>query len=409
MNNNPFFSVVLPTLNRASYLPLAIQSVLNQTFGDFELIVSDNSSSDNTEQVVKRFSDDRIRYVKTKEVLPMHDSWEFALTHARGEFITFLGDDDAHSCIYLESLLEPIQNENAEIVACKFAKYIYNPVKLFGRKIPANTLKIEPFTGKVCTYDSKDALRELFSFAGLSAPLGLSPFGIPQTINAVYHNTIFSKLRNRLSFIFPNLLSGDYYTAVTILSLVQNYHFLDLPLALHGLSKVSTTSVTTAQEIKKLAETNPLYNPAQRVPLKSIVPSNQVAETILQARHDLGNDLDFIQLNWEGYYRRCFREILDFETDGLDTTQEITDFFTTLDAEDKFLSDELRKVNSSIKTKLKILLKKTFRSTIIEKFYRKLYSGETNRYIQGGAGTFENITECAKFINKNFILSNKQG
>ncbi len=46
LNEKPFFSVVLPTLNRAEYLPFAIESVLNQTFEDLELIVSNNSSTD---------------------------------------------------------------------------------------------------------------------------------------------------------------------------------------------------------------------------------------------------------------------------------------------------------------------------------------------------------------------------
>ncbi|MCS6985063.1 MAG: glycosyltransferase family 2 protein, partial [Leptospiraceae bacterium] len=58
----PFFSVILPTYNRASWLPRSIQSVLDQKFQDFELIIVDDGSTDNTREVVAHFSDPRIKY-----------------------------------------------------------------------------------------------------------------------------------------------------------------------------------------------------------------------------------------------------------------------------------------------------------------------------------------------------------
>jgi len=63
----PFLvSVIIPTYNRANLLPRAIKSVLNQTFKDFELIIVDDGSTDNTEEVIKEFQrkDERIKYIK---------------------------------------------------------------------------------------------------------------------------------------------------------------------------------------------------------------------------------------------------------------------------------------------------------------------------------------------------------
>jgi glycosyltransferase involved in cell wall biosynthesis len=57
-------TVIIPTHNRAGLLPNAIASVLNQTFKDFELLIIDDVSIDNTEEVVRTFSDNRIRYIK---------------------------------------------------------------------------------------------------------------------------------------------------------------------------------------------------------------------------------------------------------------------------------------------------------------------------------------------------------
>ena len=64
IENSPTVSVILPTYNRAHLVGRAIQSVLNQTYQDFELIVVDDGSIDNTEEVVKSINDARIRYLK---------------------------------------------------------------------------------------------------------------------------------------------------------------------------------------------------------------------------------------------------------------------------------------------------------------------------------------------------------
>ena len=60
---NPLISALMPAYNNEKYIGEAIESILNQTFGDFELIVVNDGSTDNTENIVKQYSDSRIRYV----------------------------------------------------------------------------------------------------------------------------------------------------------------------------------------------------------------------------------------------------------------------------------------------------------------------------------------------------------
>ena len=90
----PKVSVVIPTHNRASFLQAAIQSVLNQTFQDFEVIVVDDASEDQTAEVVRRFSEPRIWYIRHEINKGQGASRNDGIRRASGEYIALLDDDD---------------------------------------------------------------------------------------------------------------------------------------------------------------------------------------------------------------------------------------------------------------------------------------------------------------------------
>jgi glycosyltransferase involved in cell wall biosynthesis len=89
----PKISAIITTFNRAPFLKDAIKSVLSQTFKDFELLVLDNSSSDDTEKIVKSFGDKRIKYIRHKP-LNISQARNLGVKEAQGEYIGFLDDDD---------------------------------------------------------------------------------------------------------------------------------------------------------------------------------------------------------------------------------------------------------------------------------------------------------------------------
>src|SRR5262245_10918139 len=90
----PFFSIVIPTFNRSNLFPYAVQSILKQTFEDFEIIICDNCSLDETSRVARQFTDPRVKYVQTPRHFVIADNWEFARSHATGKLIMMLSDDD---------------------------------------------------------------------------------------------------------------------------------------------------------------------------------------------------------------------------------------------------------------------------------------------------------------------------
>ena len=90
----PFFTVGIPTYNRAGLLMQAVQGVLGQSCEDFELIVADNHSTDDTPQVMARLKDPRIRYVRHEQNLGIMGNFQFLATQARGRYFVLHQDDD---------------------------------------------------------------------------------------------------------------------------------------------------------------------------------------------------------------------------------------------------------------------------------------------------------------------------
>src|SRR3974377_931912 len=93
---SPKVSVLVPTYNYARYLPEAIESVLEQDFQDFEVLISDDCSTDGSAEVIARYAakDSRIRFKIHPANLGMVENWNWCLSEARGDYIKFLFGDD---------------------------------------------------------------------------------------------------------------------------------------------------------------------------------------------------------------------------------------------------------------------------------------------------------------------------
>lgn len=89
----PFFSVIIPTYNRQFLLKLSVESVLSQTFKDFELIIIDDGSTDNTKHLIKRYNDSRLNYIYQENKGPSA-ARNTGIKNARGKFVCFLDSDD---------------------------------------------------------------------------------------------------------------------------------------------------------------------------------------------------------------------------------------------------------------------------------------------------------------------------
>jgi len=136
-NLNPKVSIVLPVYNGARYLAQAIDSCLNQTHQNIELIIVDDCSTDETPEIIQSFNDARIRYVrnKTNQRLPRSLNIGFAL--ATGEYLTWTSDDNMYKENAIETMVQCLQENNGYdfVYADYWAYYVATETKVL-RQLP---------------------------------------------------------------------------------------------------------------------------------------------------------------------------------------------------------------------------------------------------------------------------------
>jgi len=137
--SSPRVSVVVPTHNRAEFLPRAIGSILAQTFSNFELLVVDDGSTDRTADVVRGFNDPRIRLLHLGGRCGAGRARNVGIEASRGEWVAFLDSDDEWLPLKLELQMARVGQSdvpNAEVVYCERYQD-YGPAKRISPSLPS--------------------------------------------------------------------------------------------------------------------------------------------------------------------------------------------------------------------------------------------------------------------------------
>lgn len=110
----PQVSVVMPAYNHERFIGTAIESVLNQSFTDLELIIVNDGSRDSTEQVICGFCDPRIRYF-SQENQGAHNALNFGVSQARGRYLAIINSDDVYQKERMAELLALLEQSGAKL------------------------------------------------------------------------------------------------------------------------------------------------------------------------------------------------------------------------------------------------------------------------------------------------------
>lgn len=115
---NPRISVVIATHNHACFLPRCLDSVRRQTYADYEVILVNNGSTDNTEEVVRGLAWDKLRYVYQNDTGSVAGPRNSGIRMAKGEYVAFLDSDDFWYPEKLETVMRAVNNDPAiDIIA----------------------------------------------------------------------------------------------------------------------------------------------------------------------------------------------------------------------------------------------------------------------------------------------------
>lgn len=152
-------SVIMPLYNNEIYIVEAIQSVINQTYKDWELIIINDASTDNSKFIVQKFleeeKDNRIVFIDLKENKGVSFARNLGMKKAKGEYISFLDSDDLWDKNFLNELYRKIKETNGKLVYSKFA-YFYNGDNIKINKAVMREGKIDKFiVKKKCRYETE--------------------------------------------------------------------------------------------------------------------------------------------------------------------------------------------------------------------------------------------------------------
>lgn len=124
----PIISVIVPIYNVEKYLKRCINSILNQTLKDIEIICIDDCSTDNSLSILKSFKDNRIKIITLDKNIGVADIRNIGLDNVEGEYISFVDSDDYIDDDFLEKLYLKAQSDSLDIAASTLAEIDYNNI-----------------------------------------------------------------------------------------------------------------------------------------------------------------------------------------------------------------------------------------------------------------------------------------
>jgi glycosyltransferase involved in cell wall biosynthesis len=406
----PLFSIVIPTYNRQDLVPYAIQSVLWQNFGDYELIVCDNYSTDNTFAAVNQFKDSRIKYIRTPQHFVIADSFEFSRKHAKGKMVLMMSDDDALVPTALESFYEEIRQHDAEFIFSQVAEYRDSSFPGLER----NILDCPPFSGVRRIVQQDEFLSTLFSFT-LAFSMHPSSF--------VFSSALANRIANRTGRFFQT--NGIEFFAWPVAAILSNkIVFIDLPLVVVGRTQKSWGSNIVfcnpgKEKIKKLIDD--VEQMPKHAPLSNFTYCNLIAEGLLTAKKLYAKEFEKYIFDEVQYIIKTMDELERRRRLGVDVSMEIDEVKNYLRKNPSIMREVSlkerkktiwRKIRIAIgdlgvrRVKERIRIPLTVRKTTVAGA-EKVKRGQINSGIRISGGDFgiNNILECTKLLS-NIIPEN---
>lgn len=220
----PRFSVVIPTRERADTLRSALRTCLEQDYDDYEVVICDNCSSPATKAVIDHFASPRIVYHRSPTPLCMGDNWNLAYSLSRGQYVTFIGDDDGLMPYAFSQLDALIRRHDLKAVRWDYALYSWPDI---ARQDLANYLQVST-TRRQQWFEGRPAIRDVMA-GRLSATF------LPNVYHSLVARETLEDIRSRTGHVFASYCP-DTYTSFAVAYLVDRYLSVTVPMSVSGFS-----------------------------------------------------------------------------------------------------------------------------------------------------------------------------
>lgn len=317
----PKYSLVVPTLNRAHLLEGTLESLVRLDHDSYEVIISNNSSSDDTETVAKRWTESNpgFSYIKTSEKLCMSDHWDFALGHVTGDYFIYVGDDDSFDRNILKVLDQYIEGDGAEGVYWRQALYYHTS---WFQEYRAGNFYILPYTGRKWVIQAEDAIRQMFDLNfSKTFPIGTS---------FCFKTSIVRSIVEECGVFFARPYP-DYTSTMMYLPSITKYLYVDMALSVIGKSVDSNSAAIMNGPKERLQQFVNEHNGEvyPHVPLNYHVIFNGIAESVRTVQSLRSKKLGIYELNWINYFRGVY-DAIKIEKELLENEEGKNEFWKVL-------------------------------------------------------------------------------
>ncbi len=249
---NPEISVVIPIYNTEIYISECLESVINQTFKNIEIICIDDCTNDKSVKIVEKYmnTDERIKLVRHSENLGLAESRNTGINHSSGKYIFFLDSDDYILPDILEKLYKKIQEDNSDVVCSRYKAFTLETEQLFLQRVDEyNKYFVIPlkFQTLQVTMDN---------FCSFYDPILHVAWG------RLYKNEFIKK--NNITFIHKNIVCEDEGFFIKVFVNFPKLSFIDDVGVMYRIRKNSIISQTNKimPKKKKLKQVKIVINDA---------------------------------------------------------------------------------------------------------------------------------------------------
>lgn len=268
----PLVSIVIPTRNREFYCIETIKNILNYEY-NLELVVHDNSDSDQVEEYILSNVDRRVVYRHIKGRINSGLNMDMALSMASGKYVIMIGDDDTILPNIFHVVDWAIEN-NYKAISPKFQNaFFWNSDT---KSLNKGTFVLYPQKNKYCQYNPKIQLRKLLK----NGFVDYQDFFLPRVYHGLIRKDVLQEMRDKLGGKLVVGLSPDICLAVASSLVLDQYIVIDYPISISGVCPTSTSYASkNGGHIGRLEDAPHLYNRAD-YKWNSNIPALYSVETI---------------------------------------------------------------------------------------------------------------------------------